>query len=263
MKKYATIGLGFVFPRHKESIDNTGGKIVLTCDIDSSKNPDFLDYKEMFLSERFREVDTVVILTPNYLHSQMVRDALKTGKTVICEKPLTIFGDFDDLGGVNTVLQLRRHPKLNYIRSLLKPDNNVISIKTRAYRDAEYWKSWKGDIKKSGGPLYVLGIHLLDLVMFLLGDKYEIKKSEHSEKKATGIINFGNNITDYWVEFLDSRDEQIRSLIINGEEVVLSIKDNLSFEGLHTRVYEDILEGKGSCLEEVKKSLILTDELLK
>ena len=36
------------------------------------------------------EVDTVWVLTPNYAHYTVTMDALKAGKNVMCEKPITV-----------------------------------------------------------------------------------------------------------------------------------------------------------------------------
>ncbi|MBR5419935.1 MAG: Gfo/Idh/MocA family oxidoreductase [Lachnospiraceae bacterium] len=49
------------------------------------------DYQEMLDDE---EIDVIDICTPPYLHEEMIIRALKAGKHVICEKPLTgYFGD--------------------------------------------------------------------------------------------------------------------------------------------------------------------------
>ena len=37
-----------------------------------------------------KEVDAVFVLTPNYAHYTVTMDALKAGKHVMCEKPITI-----------------------------------------------------------------------------------------------------------------------------------------------------------------------------
>ncbi len=43
------------------------------------------------------EIDIIDICTPPYIHSKMIEQALKAGKHVICEKPLTgYFGEFGD-----------------------------------------------------------------------------------------------------------------------------------------------------------------------
>src|SRR5687767_1057511 len=43
------------------------------------------DYRALLASS---EIDTVLVLTPHFLHARMVLDALEAGKDVICEKPM-------------------------------------------------------------------------------------------------------------------------------------------------------------------------------
>ena len=62
-KRYAIIGKGFIFSRHKEAIELTGGEVVLTCDIDPEKKADYTDYRNMFNCPEMKKVDVVVIVS--------------------------------------------------------------------------------------------------------------------------------------------------------------------------------------------------------
>lgn len=247
--------MGFIYPRHKQAIETTGGEVTLTCDIDPEKHPDFTDWVEMFHSPRFNEIDVVVICTPNHLHAVIAREATLRNKRVICEKPLSISGT-EGLYGVNTVLQLRYHPKLKGLTP------KVVQVTAKMYRDPLYWVGWKGDPIKSGGILYNLGVHYIDLLIFLLGYPVAILEASYSPKLATGRIQFHRGVGEYHIEILDSREGQVRSIVADGQEIGLSDKDNLSYEDLHTEVYKHFLAGDGISFGEEKKSIDLVAKLM-
>lgn len=260
MIKYAIIGLGFIFPRHKEAIEKTGGEIVLTCDNDPDKKADFLDYKEMFDSPRFSEVDYVVVLLPNYLHSLVSREALKRGKKVLCEKPLTIFEDFKGLEEVNTVMQLRYNPRIKYI------NGGNIDIFVKTYREPAYFESWKGQEALSGGILHNMGVHYIDLLCHLLGPAVEIKKSHYTPKLAYGEVLFKKGKGTYYIELSTEPCPVIRKINVNGvstdlEGATIPFKNPEKVKNLHIKVYEEMLKGKGMKLNQAKKSLKLIEKL--
>lgn len=259
---YAIIGKGFIYSRHKESIESIGGKIVMDCDIDESKHPTFFSYKEMFKSKKFKEeVDAVVIATPNHLHKQMIKDALATDKLVLCEKPLILDNNFKGLEGVKTVLQLRYHSMLSELKKALTGSNNSIDLVMKVCRDEKWWNSWRGDEKKSGGILMGLAIHMFDLLIFLLGNDYVVINAKNFRKKCTGIIKFPKAIVNYHVEVMDNKEGQTRSLLINGKNYELCNKDNLSFSGYHNIVHKEFAKGNGIPLSEAKKSIELVLKL--
>ena len=256
MKKtnFAIIGKGFIYDRHVQAIKHVGGKVVLTCDIDPEKGADFTDWMVMFNSPEFEGVDVVVICAPNYLHGVMAREARVRNKRVICEKPLCI----DTLNGLNqvySVLQLRHHPAL---QNLTKGN---IEVDAKMFRDDVYWDSWKGDDAKSGGILYNLGVHYLDIMIFLLGIPTGVEYSFISKKRAIGIVRFGNHVGKFNIQIVDSREEQGRTLKIRGKEISLSNQENLSYEDLHKRVYEDFMLDRGIGVRRASHALNLIRKL--
>jgi len=66
-------------PRVKDAAQKTGGKI-------------YGNYKELLADAR---VDVVCIATPDRLHAPQAIDAVRAGKDVYCEKPLTHWSQFD------------------------------------------------------------------------------------------------------------------------------------------------------------------------
>ena len=275
--KYCVIGMGFIFPRHKAAIESTGGEIILTCDTDPTKGADLNDWVALFHHPKFKEVYVVVICTPNYLHSVIAREAILRGKKVLCEKPLTI--DYlDGLEKVNTVLQLRYNSEVNRIKAK-KPVK--VEIELEMLRKTDYFTGWKANVFLSGGLLYNLGVHYVDLLIYLLGNSKRVISSdsqilgneEHWEEASNSEIEFENGIgklvitlnqDDGLYPFLKP-SRKLKVIYEDGsqEEIELSNKDNLSQEDLHIEVYKHFIKGEGISLAEASKSLILIGELLK
>ncbi len=90
----AVIGVGRMGPAH---INYPGARMIAICDVDSNhlnaaldKCPQgtkkYHDYREMLLNP---DIDIVHIVTPTHWHGIMSVDAIKAGKDVWCEKPMT------------------------------------------------------------------------------------------------------------------------------------------------------------------------------
>src|SRR4051812_34518097 len=70
--------------------------IVALCDVDQNhgahvfkkydKARQFTDYRKML--DEMKEIDGVVVATPDHLHAFAATEAIKHGKNVYCEKPL-------------------------------------------------------------------------------------------------------------------------------------------------------------------------------
>ena len=119
---------------------------------------------------------------------------------------------------------------------------NKIELDIAVHRDKSYYKSWKGNVMKSGGIVFNLGIHYFDLAYWLAGEnKVEVKcnlTTRETKKKARRIIK------------------------INGKEFNLSAKENLSEENLHRFVYKDLIEDRGVRARDLLKlvKLLSRDE---
>ncbi|NOR73584.1 MAG: gfo/Idh/MocA family oxidoreductase [Draconibacterium sp.] len=98
----AVVGLGMGFGNMKKSMDEN---IIALCDVDENRMegrlesfkeeyPDkvvpykYQDYKKMF-NEIGDKIDAVIIATPDHTHAKVTLEAMKLGKHVYCQKPLT------------------------------------------------------------------------------------------------------------------------------------------------------------------------------
>src|SRR3954469_18294831 len=93
----AGIGIGSRGGADISEVAGLGHNIVALCDVDEkyaakefAKHPDakqFKDYRVMF-DKMGKEIDAVVIGTPDHTHAVICMEAMRRGKHVYCEKPL-------------------------------------------------------------------------------------------------------------------------------------------------------------------------------
>jgi len=95
--RFAKVGCGGMGGGDLNSTVAAGGKLVAMCDVDDAKAkgayekypdvPKFKDYREM-LDKMDKEIDGVVVSTPDHTHAVVALDAMKRGKHVYVQKPL-------------------------------------------------------------------------------------------------------------------------------------------------------------------------------
>ena len=163
------------------------------------------DYREMLDKEK--EVDAVIIATPDFWHAQHTIDCLKAGKQVYCEKEMS-----NTLEGARSmVLAARETGKLlqighqrrsnpRYIHCYDKllteakllgrivtvygqwnrgvtpdlgaPDRYVIpsaQLTQYGFKDMHQFRNWRWYKGKGGGPIVDLGSHQIDIYSWFLG----------------------------------------------------------------------------------------------
>lgn len=241
--KLSILGTGYIFPTHLKAALEAGFEVV---GYDTGE-------------------DVVAILTPNYMHFPMIIQEINKRKIVLCEKPLVLksaqIKTLSRYPRIYTVLQLRHHPEIEKIRSLIKPYNNKIKLEAMVYRPPEYYEKWKGSREQSGGILFNLGIHYFDLLLWLFGmpNYYEI--DYFTEKTAYGKLKGRNYECEWKLSTEVDPDKCKRFIEINGQRIDLSYKGNLSEENLHKYVYEDLANGKGVTPYEQKDVVRLIEAI--
>lgn len=278
-KKFALIGVaGYIAPRHLKAIKETGGELVAAYDISDrvgildayfpdceffTNEFDFYDY----LMDK-NPVDYLVVCSPNYLHEEHCYAGLKLNADVICEKPLALnLSSLENLQEaqtytnkkIYTLLQLRLHPMLVKLKdelSLNEQDRYDVSIEYFTPRGKWYHKSWKADVKKSGGIATNIGIHLFDLASWLFGSVQEIEVEKNNAFESSGKLKLAHaNVS--WKLSIEQSVVPKRQMIIN--EKVYEFTEG--FSDLHIASYQAILQQKGFTIDEVKPSVEIAERI--
>ena len=198
-------------------------KIVALCDIKKDRaealkktlfrDADvYEDYRELLKDE---SIDYVDICTPNYLHSVIAVDALNAGKHVLCEKP--------DAVSVEEALKMKEAAERNGKRIMVIRNNRYIPV-SRKIKDmaddgffGEFYAGRCGWIRRrgipgkggwfttkeqsGGGPLIDLGVHMIDLAVWFMGNPKPVavsgttfSKFADAEKMDSASSKFGDRV---------------------------------------------------------------------
>ncbi len=190
----AIIGLGYIgqgahLSAYQKMQEEGLVRIAALCDVNetalksaSDKCRDaqtFTDYRQML---ELGEVDAVDICTPNSLHRPPALDSFAAGKHVICEKPLGMNG----AEGAEMVAAGRAAGKQFQVALNMRFNSGPQAVKrmiddgklgeiyyARAHalrrRGIPGWGTFTQKDKQGGGPLIDIGVHILDLTLWLMG----------------------------------------------------------------------------------------------
>lgn len=290
-KNFGILGAaGFVAPRHLQAIHQLGHNLKAACDpydgvgILDRYFPGCRFFTEVERFDRYLErsrrsseeerIHYLSVCSPNYLHDAHCRLALRAGADAICEKPLVISPwNIDQLAlleqehgqRVYTVLQLRLHEAVKALKAKMetRPSSEgkvKVDLSYITRRGPWYHQSWKGDPNKSGTLALNIGVHFFDMLLWIFGmpDEQVVFVREHD--RIGGYMSL-KNAEVRW--FLSIRYEDLpQETIARGQHAfrALQISEesfdfSSGFDDLHTRVYEDILEGGGFGLEQARSAI--------
>ncbi len=285
-KSFLLIGSGgYIAPRHVKAIKAVGGELVGCIDINFTpeglamlpKDIPTASSMEAFVSEFNSSIDYVVVCSPNFLHEEHITQGLSLGFNIISEKPIALnTGGIEKLisaenhskGSLFTILQLRLHPVMREIQSLVSKTSgsqNKINLKYIAKRGEDYFKSWKGDMSLSGGLLLNVGVHYFDLLLSVFGDDLSIQLDEHTNKRSKGTLTLEKASVSWLFSF---EEEDVKNYVPNGQAAFREITiDGKEFdfssvsEDLHVESYKKIILNQGYTILDARKSIDLVDKI--
>lgn len=275
--KLGVIGAGNIFryvhaPAWK---DNKDVEIVAVCDIDREKAEAvakeyniphvYTDYKDVLAHE---EINIVDICTPNLFHSEYSVAALEAGKHVLCEKPDAVSPEeaermaaaAEKSGKTLMVMRNNRFSAASgYMKRFVEKGHmgEIYTgrcgwIRRRGIPGKGGWFTTKE--LSGGGPLIDLGVHFIDLAIWIMGNpkpvsvvgstytKFadtDLADSVHSqfgtkqddgtfdvEDLATGFIRFDNGAS-LQIEFswASNIEEEVNFYELRGTKAGASFKN--------------------------------------
>lgn len=137
------------------------------------------DYNEIL---RDPEVDIVLVATPNHLHYDMSIKAMKSGKHVLCEKPVMVSSaELEEVMNVANMTDKIFYPRMNrrwdedyrQIKNIY--DNKLLGdvwrIESRVQGSRGIPGDWRGKKEYGGGMMLDWGVHLIDRMLQLVPEK--------------------------------------------------------------------------------------------
>jgi len=141
----------------------------------------YRDYQDLLADD---DIDAVSVAVPNVLHMPVALAAFEAGKHVLIEKPLARNAE----EGVRMVEAAREHNKLLGISFQRRTRHDVRLLRDavergefgRVYYSKAWWMRRSGipglgtwftsKEAAGGGPLIDLGVHVLDMILYILGN---------------------------------------------------------------------------------------------
>ena len=229
MTKVGVIGVGKWGLNHlrlyKEDLDC---ELIGIADIDKNKGKIAYDNKIKFFTDYnhlFPLVDAVSVVTPTTLHYKTIEDCLNSGKHVYAEKPLTL-----DYKKAEYLVKLAKEKNLTlnvgylfrFNAAVKELKNQIRNIGDIHYITARYVQGDKPP-KKDSGAIFNLGVHLIDILNFVLEEKP--KKlyckahhylSEEKEDAAQLLLDYNGFYAD--LELSSLHPEKKRDMWVHGSK---------------------------------------------
>ena len=195
MLKVGLYGFGGIARAHKMAYDQCVKEavpieLVAVCDISEERlkicknlSEHIHTYQSLEAMLDNETLDIVDICLPTYMHKDAIKQLLKDGYHVLCEKPMALTSsDCIDILEVAATSKgklmigqcLRFAPEYEYLKELVSNNQygKVISAYFQRYSGPPLWgwQNWFLDVHKSGGCLMDQHIHDVDIIRFLFGD---------------------------------------------------------------------------------------------
>jgi predicted dehydrogenase len=183
---FGLIGCGGIGQLRARAVAKAGHRLTAVSDVDPAKMShvardgaaQIADWRALIGRV---DVDAVIVSTPPIMHAEMAVEALRAGKHVLCEKPMardpaecrSMLNASTETGRkLATGFNYRFYPSFGLAREWLNTGRigELSHIRSYAgYSVHDQPKVHEADVV-GGGALHDIGIHLIDLTRWFLGD---------------------------------------------------------------------------------------------
>lgn len=193
---FAILGAGMVAKYHQMAISaHSGARLMAVSHYNPQKYSEIatefgvpcLSFEDILAHP---EIQVICICTPSGQHAEQTIHAAQAGKHVLVEKPMALtLSDADAMIAacqqarvkLGVVLQRRAEPLFQQIKAALKVGDLgalTLAVLTLPYfRPDSYYQqaAWRGTWQLDGGGVMMnQGIHLIDLLIWYLGDPVQV-----------------------------------------------------------------------------------------
>ena len=182
------VGYGGMGSQHGRLIDTVEAmEVVGVVDINEERERaaaanGYRVYADLEEALRDDRVDIVLIATPNHVHADIAIAAMRAGKHVICEKPVTctseelerILAVAKETGKRFVVGQNRRWDEDYLVMKQLydkKTIGEVFHVECRVHGSRGIPGDWRAKKEYGGGMLLDWGVHLVDRILLMMPEK--------------------------------------------------------------------------------------------
>ncbi len=200
--KVGIIGTGLIAQiAHIPAYIEEGAEVAGICDVveerlksvsDQFSIPKtYMDYRDLLADQ---EIKAVSICTPNYLHAKITIDALNAGKDVLCEKPMAMNvkeakSMLEASKKTGKILMMGFNNRFRGDIQKLKQFIDDGKLGKIYYAKVGYMrrrgtpKGWFTVKNESGGgPVIDIGVHIIDLTRYLMGNPQPVAVSASTYK---------------------------------------------------------------------------------
>jgi len=157
----------------------------------------YLSYQELLRTD----IDAVVIVTPTITHQKIAEDAIRAGKHVLLEKPMT-----GSSASLQEVASLARSKKVVLAGGFTERHNPVVSFAKQSLQAGEFGDLITAATRRVSsmptrirdvGVVMDLGVHDIDVVQYVVGSKAESVYALGGKTKGMKYEDHANILVEF------------------------------------------------------------------